>query len=213
MPAVSSFYAAILRSANKAPFLAMYETYGARNYNYIKDTMEAIKVKDHSLQGKYDRFIGVFPCRTFNLAKQSASVPHTDHNNLAQGWCSITALGDFNPTLGGHLVLWDLGIVVEFPPNSTILIPSSVIVHSNTPIQEDEVRYSVVQYAAGHLFRWAKNGFVTDKQWLENATSQDLEQWEKGKEGRWRSALASFTTLEELDKTPERIAAKEREQK
>jgi len=55
--------------------------------------------------------------------------------------------------VGGHLGLWDLGIVVEFPPNSTILIPSSLIVHSNTPIQSDKVRYSIVQYATGHLFR------------------------------------------------------------
>src|SRR5712691_13393067 len=122
----------------------MYEVYGTRNYSYIQGTIEAIRqhfdgFEALSLRGKYDKAIGVFPCRTFNLAKQSASVPHTDYNNLAQGWCSITALGDFNSVLGGHLVLWDLGVVVEFPPNSTILIPSSLIVHSNTPIQSDEV--------------------------------------------------------------------------
>lgn len=193
----------------------MYGTYGERNYNYIKDTMEAIRQKFDglgnkalSLRGKYDSKIGIFPCRTFNLAKQSCSVPHTDHNNLAQGWCSITALGDFNPTLGGHLVLWDLGIVVEFPPNSTILIPSSLIIHSNTPIQPEEARYSIVQYSAGHLFRWAKNGFQTNKEWMEEAKPQDIEQWEKEKKGRWQSAVTSFTTLEELQKTDERLKAK-----
>ena len=54
------------------------------------------------------------------------------------------------------------------------------------------------------MFRWAKNGFVTDKQWLENATPQDLEQREIEKRDRWQSAVASFTTLEKLDKTSER---------
>ena len=97
---------------------------------------------------------------------------------------------------------------MEFPPNSTILIPSSLIVHSNTPIQSDEVRYSIVQYAAGHLFRWAKNGFVTDKEWLDKAEPIDKEEWEREKIGRWERAIASFTTLEELDKTPDRIRAK-----
>jgi len=197
------------------PFcLGMYAIYGERNYKYIKDTIEAIRQqfdgpgnKALSLRGKYDSKIGVFPCRTFNLAKQSASVPHTDHNNLAQGWCSITALGDFNPTLGGHLVLWDLGIVVEFPPNSTILIPSSIIAHSNTPIQSEEARFSIVQYAAGHLFRWAKNGFQTNKEWMEEAKPKDIEQWEKEKKGRWQSAVASFTTLEELQNTKDRLKA------
>jgi len=196
----------------------MYQVYGARNYGYIKDTMEAIRQhfdddEALSLHDKYDKDIGVFPCRTFNLARQSVSVPHTNHNNLAQGWYSITALGDFSSTLGGHLVLWDLGIVVEFPPNSTILIPSSLIVHSNTPIQPDEACYSIVQYAAGHLFRWAKNSFLTEKQWFEEATPKDLEQWEKEKKHRWQSAVDSFTTLDELNRTPERVKVIEHKKK
>jgi len=74
----------------------MYAHYGARNYKYTKDTIEAIRQHFDglgdlalSLHSKFDNNIGVFPCRMFNIAKQSASVPHTDHNNLAQGWCSI----------------------------------------------------------------------------------------------------------------------------
>ena len=73
-------------------------------------------------------------------------------------------------------MLWDLGLVMEFPPNSTILIPSSLVIHSNTPVQPDKVRYSIVQYASGHLFRWAKNGYLTDKQWFQEATGKDKEQ-------------------------------------
>ena len=49
---------------------------------------------------------------------------HTDPGNLLFGWCAITTLGNFDPTLGGHLVLWDLKLVIEFPLGSTILIPS-----------------------------------------------------------------------------------------
>jgi len=204
----------------KPLFPGMYAHYGAKNYKYTKDTVEAIRQCFDglgnlalSLRGRYDKHIGVFPCRTFNMAKQSASVPHTDHNNLAQGWCSVTALGDFSPILGGHLVLWDLGLVVEFPPNSTILIPSSLIIHSNTPVQPDEVRYSIVQYASGHLFRWAKNGFLTDKEWFSEATEQGKEQWEKEKRGRWESAVDSFTTLEELTKIHEQLVASKKSQK
>ena len=194
-------------------YLAIYEIYGARNYKYTKDTMEAIKKqfdglgKEASLRGDFDKDIGVFPCRTFNLAPQSVSVPHTDHNNLAQGWCSITPLGDFNPIDGGHLVLWDLGLIVQFPPGSTILIPSSLIVHSNTSIQDTDTRYSVVQYAAGHLYRWVKNGFLTDKEWKERATIEQRRQWEKEKNIRWENAVASFTTLEELQKTADNVTA------
>ena len=63
-------------------------------------------------------------------------------------------LGDFDPTKGSHLVLWECKLVIEFPPGSTILIPSAIITHSNVPIQAGEKRYSVTQYATGVLFRW-----------------------------------------------------------
>ncbi|KAF8220175.1 hypothetical protein L208DRAFT_1183270, partial [Tricholoma matsutake] len=60
---------------------------------------------------------------------------------------------------GGHLALWDLGIVVHFPPGSGILLPSALIQHSNTPIASHECQYSFAQYTSGGLFRWAQNGF------------------------------------------------------
>ena len=194
--------------------LAMYETYGVKNYQYTKDTMEAIRNhfnnlgdKSLGLQSEDNKALGVFPCRTFNLATQSVSVPHTDHNNLSHGWCSITPLGDFNPTLGGHLVLWNFKLIIEFPPGSTILIPSSIVVHSNTPIEPNGVRNSIVQYASGHLYRWVKNGCLTDKEWKEQATEEQLRQWEMEKENRRKGAVASFTTLDELKETEERVRA------
>ena len=64
----------------------MYETYGLKKFQYTKRTVEAIRNHDSSLKTDYDKAVGVFPCRTFNLAKQTASIPHRDHNNLAQGW-------------------------------------------------------------------------------------------------------------------------------
>ncbi|KAJ7624191.1 hypothetical protein B0H17DRAFT_1151319 [Mycena rosella] len=54
----------------------------------------------------------------------------------AWGWCSITALGDFDPNKGGHLILWDLRLAIRFPPGSTILIPSALLHHSNVAIQQ-----------------------------------------------------------------------------
>ncbi|KAJ7674277.1 hypothetical protein B0H14DRAFT_3537466 [Mycena olivaceomarginata] len=35
--------------------------------------------------------------------------------NLPFGWCAVQSLGDFDAAKGGHLVLWDLQVVVEFP--------------------------------------------------------------------------------------------------
>jgi len=37
-----------------------------------------------------------------------------------------TTYNPLDPKKGGHLILWDCGLVVEFPPGSTILIPSRI---------------------------------------------------------------------------------------
>ncbi|KAJ7658555.1 hypothetical protein B0H14DRAFT_3702889 [Mycena olivaceomarginata] len=77
-------------------------------------------------------FVGsVFAACTFNFGPHTITVPHLDFGNLSWGWCAITALGRFNPDLGGHFVLWDLKRIIQFPPGSTILIPSAIIWHSN----------------------------------------------------------------------------------
>lgn len=197
---------------NEASYSDMYAFYGSRNHEYTEQTVNIIRERfdqaDNptlSLRTPYDKALGVFPCRTFNLARQTVSTPHTDQNNLAQGWCSITPLGNFDHTAGGHLALWNLGLVVQVPPGSTVLIPSSLIVHSNATIQPNEIRYSIVQYASGHLFRWVRNGFRTDIAWHGQATAEQQRQRKKEQEGRWYSAVSSYTTLQEL-KEKEKLA-------
>jgi len=178
--------------------------FGEKNFNYMWKTMEDLR-KDHdSAPGKklglrmwYDHKFGAFPCRTFNLGQQVTTLPHRDEKNLAQGWCSITALGKFKPDLGGHMVLWDFGLIIRFPPGSTVLIPSGLFVHSNTSIQPGETRNSIVQYAAGGLFRWVERGFMSEKDWLAQASEEDLLE-ERGKQDRrWAEAAGMFTNVSE----------------
>jgi hypothetical protein len=171
----------------------------------MKETIEVIRARgDGSTNEKlkhrrpYDSKVGVFPCRSFNLGEQTVSFPHTDMENLAQSWCSVTSVGEFDPKLGGHLVLWDFGLVVEFPPGSTVLIPSALLLHSNTSIQPDESRFSIVQYAAGGLFRWVENGCMTDLNYLAQASAEDIIQRQSAQAQRWEKAQGMFTHRDEL---------------
>jgi hypothetical protein len=172
----------------------------------MKETLERVRATSDgpsgepgSLRRPSDELLGVFPARTFNLDMQSISWPHTDQGNLAHGWCSITPLGTFNSVMGGHLILWDLGIVAEFPSGCTALIPSSIIRHSNTSLLPGEVRHVIVQYASGSLFRWAHNNLMPDQQRLRQAEPEDQDRMRREEqERRWREAVASFTTMDEL---------------
>lgn len=140
----------------------------------------------------------IFPCCTINFGPSTCCFPHTDSNNLSFGWCAITALGDFNPKLGGHLVLWDLQLVIEFPPGSTILIPSATVRHSNVAIQEGESRYSFTQYAAGGLFRWVDHGFQSERTYRAGWSEACKEDEAELGRHRWEEGMGLFMTLDEL---------------
>ncbi|KAJ7078691.1 hypothetical protein B0H15DRAFT_954372 [Mycena belliarum] len=117
---------------------------------------------DPALRRNFEWRFSAFAAATLNFGPMTVTLPHIDGLNLAWGWCAITALGSFNPDLGGHLVLWDLKLIIRFPPGSTILIPSAILRHSNVVIQPGEQRYSFTQFTAAGLFRWVDNGFKSD---------------------------------------------------
>ncbi|KAJ7763252.1 hypothetical protein B0H14DRAFT_3510661 [Mycena olivaceomarginata] len=140
----------------------------------------------------------VFAACTFNFGPRAICVPHLDYANLSWGWCAITALGDFDPDLGGHLILWDLRLVIRFPPGSTILLPSAVIRHSNVPVRAHEYRASFVQYTAGGLFRWVRNGFQTDENWERSASKEQKKAREEENKRRWEEGMNMYSVLDEL---------------
>lgn len=126
-------------------------------YGFYKDRMKELAASDGNLRAPFPN--STFACACFNFGPQVVTAPHKDHLNLAYGWCSITALGAFDHKRGGHLVLPDLKLAIEFPPGSTVLIPSSLLTHYNLPIGAEEARRSMTQFSAGGIFRWISYGF------------------------------------------------------
>ena len=175
-----------------------FRIYRRQNYEYVKKTVEDIQKELLALRQPYDEAVSVYPSCSFNLGPQTMSSPHKDITNLTSSWCLITAIGNFDPKFRGHLILEEIGLIVEFPPSSTILIPSALIMHHNTPVKDNETCFYIVQYAAGGLFRWAANGFKMDRAWHENATAEMNEQRWRDDAERWEKFLNMFTKYEEL---------------
>lgn len=139
----------------------------------------------------------VFSCATFNFGPNVWTYKHRDILNLPFGMCAVHALGNFDPKKGGHLVLWELKLVIEFPPGALILLPSATITHSNIPVQPGEQRASFTQYTGGGLFRYVDNGFRTEKELAE----QDPEEYARvceRKDSRWAMGLDLLSTVDEL---------------
>jgi hypothetical protein len=120
--------------------------------DFTMKTLQSVKTHDPSLVFPYEDH--PFAALTFNIGPRACSKPHKDPHDLSWGWCAVTSLGSYDHTKGGHMVLWDLDLAIEFPPYSTIFLPSTIITHSNTAIGSTERRSSITQYNAAGLFRW-----------------------------------------------------------
>ncbi|KAJ3717731.1 hypothetical protein C8R42DRAFT_676469 [Lentinula raphanica] len=162
----------------------VFKTWAPRLYCYCEDYIERLLESDSSLLQLFTN--SVYPAAAFNFGPQTVCFPHIDFSNLPFSWCWIWALGWYNPSLGGHLVLWDLKLVIEFPPGTLAAIPSGVCCHSNTSIRKGEQRFSFTQYAPGANFRWADNGFAVQK----NPS--------RPQKARWTMGLGLFSTLDEV---------------
>ncbi|KAG6904899.1 hypothetical protein DXG01_006393, partial [Tephrocybe rancida] len=174
----------------------VFETWAPRLHSYYKKNKQAICSHHPLLESNWPG--SVFAVIILNLGPQTITYRHKDYANLPFGWCSITALGSFDPTRGGHLILWDLGLVVEFPPGLTILIPSAAIKHLNIAIRKGEKWCSITQYTAGALFRWADHGMKTEEDFMEELSREEQEEVTSQDAERWCFSLSLLSTIEEL---------------
>ncbi|KAF9490605.1 hypothetical protein BDN71DRAFT_1399649, partial [Pleurotus eryngii] len=138
-----------------------FAMYSPQMYNCYNQTMEALLASHSDLCRNFKNSPWVV--MTLNVGPQAVCFPHLNSRNLPWRWCSVTTFGEFNPNFSGHLVFWDLWLIIQFPPSTTILIQSALMRHSNTLVRDGEARYSITQYSAGRLFCWVENRLVSDK--------------------------------------------------
>ena len=176
--------------------IAVFCAWAPRLFDHYAIHMKSLLEHDPQLE---PNFLGsVFACATFNFGPQTCTIDHRDCANLPFGWCAITALGDFNPITGGHLILWDLKLVIQFPPGSTVLIPSATLRHSNTRISSGEQRFSFTQYTAGGLFRWVDQGFQSSSVYYAHMDKASKEMASHEADAAWEKGLSMFSYLTEL---------------
>lgn len=142
------------------------------------------------------------PSVAFNLGTRVATKKHVDSQNCPFGWCTITALGNFDASKGGHLLLWDLGMALEFPAGACICLPSALITHSNIPTSDGETRMSFTQYCSGEIFRFIENGFTTDSALAEDDHAILLFRINARKD-RIKKGYEMFSNINDLMRSPE----------
>ncbi|KAF8969124.1 hypothetical protein BDZ97DRAFT_1654110, partial [Flammula alnicola] len=140
---------------------ASYALWHPKAYEYYKEELDKLWEGHPELDNPL--FLrSIMPTVAFNIGRNVSTKKHVDPQNCPFGWCLVTALGKFNSKAGGHIILWELGVVLEFPAGACVCLPSAVVTHSNIPVASGETRASFTQYCSGELFRYIENGFLTD---------------------------------------------------
>ncbi|KAJ7040212.1 hypothetical protein C8F04DRAFT_906840, partial [Mycena alexandri] len=122
----------------------------------------------------------VFSAATLELGGPHLRATNSGHEPTT--WSVLVALGNFVARLGGHIILWDLGFVVQFPAGSSILLPTGLIRYSFVKVREGETRYSVVQFAGSGVTHWLQNGRRTDIDFAVDATREQHDAREARRE-------------------------------
>ncbi|KAF7789321.1 hypothetical protein EIP86_000265 [Pleurotus ostreatoroseus] len=166
-------------------------------YQEYFDGLDQVLENDPSLRPLFPN--SVFAATSWNFGPKACTVPHVDSLNRAVGWCSIFALGDFDPLHGGQIVLDPLRLIIVFPAGSTILIPSAIFRHGNTPIREGETRMVMTQFSSGGIYRMVEQGFKTLKE-LRRDKQDDAQKFDSPtyKKERESQQLNLFSTVENL---------------
>jgi hypothetical protein len=136
----------------------------------------------------------VYSTWTMNFGPRTHTVMHRDSSNAAGVPCAITAMGNFDPDYGGHLVIHELKLIIRFPPGATIILPSASFTHGNIPIRPGETRTSFTQYVPGGLLRYADWGF---KKWSE-MDDDEKDKVRAGDHKRFMENIQRFSKADEL---------------
>ncbi|KAI9459294.1 hypothetical protein HD554DRAFT_2029362 [Boletus coccyginus] len=166
--------------------------YSPKLYMRYAHDLKALLERYSHLKKPFDT--SVFPTCTFNCGTRVVTLEHVDSGNVPYGLCAIFACGSYDPTLGGHLILFNLGLVIQFPPGSTILVPSGTIRHGNTATQPHEKRQSFTQYCPGGLLRWVAYGFKA----VKAATKSVKQHFDETHKERCIYATGLFSKVHEL---------------
>ncbi|KAG6905055.1 hypothetical protein DXG01_005373 [Tephrocybe rancida] len=105
-------------------------------YKYYQQTFSLLCNYVPNLEWNFTN--SIFPACTFNCGPHICTFRHVDWANLPFGLCMITALGDYDPHKGGDIILYDLKLIIEFPPGYTIAIPSGSLEHGNIGVAPHE---------------------------------------------------------------------------
>jgi hypothetical protein len=169
---------------------ALLRQYCPEFYDRSRTLLADLKAHDPRVIPAFENT--AFATTTFNAGPLTRTIPHLDMMDAPDGQCAVSAFGNFDHRISGHMIIWDLKLILEFPPGYTILLPSGLFIHSNSALcGKDDKRYSITSYTGGALFRYRDHGF----QYKNEASNKVIAEVAKGRPKSYADILQKYTSL------------------
>ncbi|KAJ7217556.1 hypothetical protein C8J57DRAFT_1254978 [Mycena rebaudengoi] len=174
--------------------------------NWAPDIFDYYVVHMHLFYQRYKHLSrpflnGIFCACTFNLGPYTCALGHRNFANLAFGWCAITALGYFDYMKGGHLILWDCKLILEFPLAQRFSFPVQPYSTPTYPLQMESCAFLSLNTPQGAYFDGFSMGFKMKKATSHLCRRRDV----KGRKRRGLSelfAISHFFTAYTAENVP-----------
>ncbi|KAJ3900384.1 hypothetical protein F5879DRAFT_809325, partial [Lentinula edodes] len=126
----------------------------------------------------------------FNL-HNTAMLDHEDYYKLLFALCAVYTSGKYDHTCSGYLIAWFLGIMTQFPAGSAAFLPSAWVTYANTPVdnKNGEHRSCIAFFMSTGLAQWYHNGYMSDKEFKEQASAKQLSAWKDYWSRLWETGL------------------------
>lgn len=171
--------------------------YYPKLYSHMRDTLRELYSHEDGLVTNFGN--SVYPAVAFNCGPQTACKLHTDDGNAARMPCTVTAMGNWDSSKSGKVILWSIKHFIADPHGATYWIPSATVPHRNTPIGDQETRCSMTQYCAGGLLRWVAYGYKSIVKLLsEKGGAAKKAQYDGAPGQKAAEGLALYTKAGEL---------------
>ncbi|KAJ7079048.1 hypothetical protein C8R43DRAFT_910225, partial [Mycena crocata] len=184
---------------------SLLENYCSAAFHVLQQQKQ--QILEHNPDAQFPSDASVFPAATIQFGGPQAQtwtggIPDR-YETLS--WSALAALGKYNSFHGGHIVLWNLGLVVSFPTGSTILLPPALVRYSFVKVRAGEYRYSILQWVGSGIARWIRNGRCTNVEFGLSSTRAEHDEREEARNLAQESALDVFPIESELPYTALRL--------
>ncbi|KAJ7172871.1 hypothetical protein C8R43DRAFT_873922 [Mycena crocata] len=126
------------------------------------------------------------------------SVSRKNLDAVFYGFEALTVFGEYDWEVRGHIIFWDDEGAIPLRPGSTVLFPAGTKRYSFLAVASNETRFVFRQFCHSGIIRWLERGCMSDLEFEENASVEEMAMWNAKRNARGRTSAKLYGKLKDV---------------